>query len=58
MGAVIIALRRSDHERLYEIAAERGMSPKDMAGVLLEEAIRREMRQARDDAEPEEADDA
>ncbi len=40
MGAIIVALRGSDHKRLEALAADRAMSAKDLAGVLLEQAIR------------------
>ena len=42
MGAVIIGLRPGDHKLLDHLAELRGRQPKEVAGILLEEAIRRE----------------
>jgi hypothetical protein len=42
MGAVVVGLRAGDHKHLTELAAQRGLPVKDVAGILLEEAIRRE----------------
>ena len=42
MGAVIIGLRPGDHKELNQIAERVGRPPKEVAGILLEEAIRRE----------------
>jgi len=42
VGAVIAALRPGDHGRLEAIADRWGRPAKEVAGILLEEAIRRE----------------
>ncbi len=42
MGAVIVGLRPGDHRDLDLIAKRVGRPPKEVAGILLEEAIRRE----------------
>ena len=44
MGAIIAALRPGDHEGLEAIADRWGRPAKEVAGILLEEAIRRETR--------------
>lgn len=40
MGAIIVGLRPGDHRRLEELAVRRGRPPKEIAGILLEQAIR------------------
>lgn len=45
MGAVIVGLREGDHKNLAALAAQRGLPVKDVAGILLEDAIRREAAQ-------------
>ena len=42
MGAVIVGLRPGDHKDLNQIAERVGRPAKEVAGILLEEAIRRE----------------
>ncbi len=42
MGAVIVGLRPGDHKELNQLAERVGRPAKDVAGILLEEAIRRE----------------
>ena len=42
MGAVIIGLRPGDHKDLNLLAEQVGRPAKEVAGILLEEAIRRE----------------
>ena len=42
MGAVIVGLRPGDHKELEQIAERIGRPPREVAGILLEEAIRRE----------------
>ena len=42
MGAVIVGLRPGDHKELAQIAERFGRPAKEVAGILLEEAIRRE----------------
>jgi len=42
MGAVIVGLRPGDHRGLNQIAERVGRPAKEVAGILLEEAIRRE----------------
>ncbi len=42
MGAVIIGLRPGDHMELNQLAERVGRPAKEVAGILLEEAIRRE----------------
>lgn len=42
MGAVIIGLRPGDYKELNQIAQRVGRPPKEVAGILLEQAIRRE----------------
>ena len=42
MGEIIAALRQGDHKRLDVIADRWGIPTKDVAGILLEEAIRHE----------------
>ena len=44
MGAIIAALRPGDHRGLEAIADRWGRPAKEVAGILLEEAIRRETR--------------
>ena len=44
MGAIIAALRPGDHEGLNTIADRWGRPAKEVAAILLEEAIRRETR--------------
>jgi hypothetical protein len=44
MGAVIIGLRPSDHKDLNQLAERIERPAKEVAGILLEEAIRREAR--------------
>ena len=44
MGAIIAALRAGDHRGLDAIADRWGRPTKEVAGILLEEAIRREAR--------------
>ena len=44
MGAIIAALRPGDHRGLTTIADRWGRPAKEVAGILLEEAIRRETR--------------
>jgi hypothetical protein len=44
VGAIIAALRPGDHEGLNTIADRWGRPAKEVAGILLEEAIRRETR--------------
>ena len=43
MGAIIAALRPGDHENLKRLATARCTPLRDLAGILLEDAIRREM---------------
>jgi hypothetical protein len=47
VGAVIAALRPGDHRGLETIADRWGRPAKEVAGILLEEAIRREARPSR-----------
>ncbi len=42
MGAIIVGLRPGDHKDLNQIAAQVGRPAKEVAGILLEQAIRRE----------------
>ena len=42
MGAVIVGLRPGDHKDLNMLAERVGRPAKEVAGILLEEAIRRE----------------
>jgi hypothetical protein len=42
VGAVIIGLRPGDHKDLNQIAERVGRPAKEVAGILLEQAIRRE----------------
>lgn len=42
MGAIVVGLRPGDHEDLNQIAELVGRPPKEVAGILLEQAIRRE----------------
>jgi hypothetical protein len=44
VGAIIAALRPGDHRGLDVIADRWGRPAKEVAGILLEEAIRRETR--------------
>ena len=55
MGAIIAALRPGDHKDLDLIAERVGRPAKEVAGILLEEAIRRErgIRLAPADHRPE-----
>ena len=51
MAAIIIGLRPGDHRLLKELAEARGRPPQELAGIFLEQAIRR-ARPIRRDAEP------
>ena len=42
MGAVIVGLRPGDHKELAQIAERLGRPAKEVAAILLEQAIRRE----------------
>jgi len=42
MGAVIVGLRPGDHKDLDQLAELVGRPAKEVAGILLEQAIRRE----------------
>ncbi len=42
VGAIIVGLRPGDHEDLKQLAERVGRPAKEVAGILLEEAIRRE----------------
>ncbi|MFN8636162.1 MAG: hypothetical protein U0893_20115 [Chloroflexota bacterium] len=44
MGAIVVGLRPGDHEELKRLAAHAGRPAKELAGIFLEEAIRRESR--------------
>lgn len=41
MAVVMVGLRPHDHQKLRELAKAKGCREQDMAGMLLEEAIRR-----------------
>jgi hypothetical protein len=41
MPAVILGLRPGDFKRLERLAEDRDLPPRELAGILLEEAIRR-----------------
>jgi hypothetical protein len=47
MGAIVLGLRPGDHKRLNQVADQWGRPPKEVAGILLEEAIRREANERR-----------
>jgi hypothetical protein len=51
MGAIVLGLRPGDQERLKHVADQWGRPPKEVAGILLEEAIRRETGERRDQAD-------
>ena len=42
MGAIVVGLRPGDHKELNQIAERIGRPAKELAGIYLEEAIRRE----------------
>ena len=42
VGAIIVGLRPGDHKDLNQIAERVGRPAKEVAGILLEQAIRRE----------------
>ena len=41
MAALIVGLRAGEHKELNQIAKRVGSTPKEVAGILLEQAIRR-----------------
>jgi len=42
MPAIMLGIRPGDQERLRELADRHGRQPAELAGILLEQAIRRE----------------
>jgi len=41
MGAIVVGLRPDDYKRLQQLAELKGQRPQDLAGIYLEQAIRR-----------------
>jgi len=41
MGAIVVGLRPDDYRLLHQLAEAKGRRPQDLAGIYLEEAIRR-----------------
>ncbi len=41
MGAIVVGLRPDDYRQLHQLAEAKGRRPQDLAGIYLEQAIRR-----------------
>jgi len=52
VGAIIVGLRPGDHKDLNQIAEQIGRPAKEIAGILLEQAIRHERGRGFTDTQP------
>jgi len=48
VGVIIVGLRPDDYRQLHQLAKDKGRRPQDLAGIYLEQAIRRAKAPAAD----------